>query len=109
MLTNVTRRRAHVRHVPAEVDGCRIFLRTGEKQLMGMVRNLSTHGAGVVLPQELEAGTEFMAKLTNGCQLFSIDIKMRVIHCTALAGSSYVIGCEFAAALDHDVVLALVR
>jgi hypothetical protein len=93
----------------AQPNGCQVFFRTPGAQYVGSVKNLSTHGAGIVLDRYLASGTEITAQLTNGCKLFSIDLEMRVVHTSTLPTGSFLVGCEFAVPLSHLTVQALVR
>jgi hypothetical protein len=102
-------RRTEVRHVLAQQPGCQVSLHARDVEYIGVVRNLSTHGIGILLEAWLAPGTETSAQLTNACKLFTCDLQMRVIHATSQPDGSCLLGCEFAAPLPHDTVQALVR
>jgi hypothetical protein len=101
-------RRAHARQVLSAQDACEALLRTVDSQHLGVLVNLSTHGAGILLPAELPPGTSVIARLTNASKLFSCDLELRVIHSTRESSGHFLTGCEFAAALSHETVRALV-
>src|SRR5207248_2839289 len=101
-------RRAQARHV-LDRDGTQVLMRTPDAEHVGIVRNLSTHGIGLVLDTWVYPGTEIVAQLTNSCRLFCCDLEMRVVHCTPQPSGSYLVGCEFNAPLPHETVRALVR
>jgi hypothetical protein len=100
--------RVHLRF-PLDRNPSHVVLRTPHAQYFGVVSNLSTHGAGLVVDTQFLPGTELITQLTNSCKLFSCDLDMRVIHCSEQPNGMYMIGCEFTEPLPHETVRALVR
>lgn len=101
--------RKNVRYPVEEPTSWRVLLHTDTESVLAKVKNLSTHGIGLVVDRPLDPGSTMEAELTNSCQLFTSRQTIRVIHSTQQDEQSYLVGCEFSAPLDYDQVRALAR
>src|SRR5262245_58947426 len=74
----------------------------------GWVLDLSARGAGLLLPQPLEADTLLVLHLKSTAGDRCYGLPSRVVHATTQVGGEWLIGCEFAdplSAEDLDVLL----
>jgi hypothetical protein len=71
------------------------------------IRDISTGGIGLVLNRGFKPGTLLSVELPSTNQSLLILRLARVVHATAQADGSWVIGCEFATHLRDDDLQAL--
>jgi hypothetical protein len=69
--------------------------------------DLSSHGAGVLLPHPLEDHTDFILhiKSTDGDRRY--ELTCRVVHATCQPLGDWLIGCEFESHLSSEDLDAL--
>ncbi len=70
-------------------------------------RDISTGGIRLVLSHRFEPGTVLAVELLNAKQSIGREIAARVVYATAVGGSGWIIGCEFANRLSEAELAAL--
>jgi hypothetical protein len=100
-------RRSALRFGIGSDTACHLIAGVGETLWPARVLDLSTRGAALLLRRRFEPGAHVIVELANGVRVFSCALLMHVIHATALADGSYVLGGEFARKLGHDELMAL--
>jgi hypothetical protein len=73
----------------------------------GWILDLSSHGAGVLLPQPLQPDTLFVLHLKSTAGDRRYELPGRVIHATTQPSGDWLIGCHFADPLTADDLDAL--
>jgi hypothetical protein len=73
----------------------------------GWVFNLSTRGAGLLLPQPLEPQTLLVLHLKSSAGNRHYELPGRVVHATMQLDGDWLVGCEFADLLTSDDLEAL--
>lgn len=107
--TGVIERRASVRFscerrgIWFQVGGGRL----GPSWCAARLRDLSAGGIGLILERRFEPGMVLAAELTNAAKSFSRQAQLRVVHATAQADGSYVVGCAFGRLLTDQELQAL--
>lgn len=70
--------------------------------------NISTDGVGLITTEPLSPGLLLAIKVVNASKKFSRTMLVRVAHCTAQAGGTYLIGGSFDAPLTYEELCTLV-
>jgi hypothetical protein len=86
-------RRAVPRSTPDADTTCRYFTSLGGAGSSGTVRDLSTSGLGLELPEAIQVGQLLMARLANQSRCFLTVKIARVVHATPLGGKRWRVGC----------------
>jgi PilZ domain len=73
----------------------------------GWVLDLSSHGAGVLLTQPLEAGTLIILHIKNNAGDRNYEFSGRIVHATTQRTGDWLLGCEFIDPLTPDDLDAL--
>lgn len=72
------------------------------------MKNISTHGVGFISPQFLDVGMLLAVKVVNPAKKFAKTLLVRVVHVTAQAGGTFLVGGTLDAALTYEELCMLV-
>src|SRR4051794_25074885 len=87
-------RRSEWRYQCGPATPGRLIIDPGAEPVRAWVLNLSTHGAGLLIPAPLPAQTEIVIcmKSASAGRVFQFDA--RIAHCSRQVGGDWLIGCE---------------
>src|SRR5690242_13571049 len=71
------------------------------------IKNVSTHGIGLIIGQRLEIGTLLSVTLVNNAKSFARSYLVQVAHVTA-QGGSFLVGGTFTTPLTYEELTTLV-
>ena len=77
------------------------------ERLWARVRNISTHGIGLLLGTPIEAGTDLLIEFKTMDPTTSLSVVARVVHSTMQQEGSWIVGCRFITRPTEDQILAL--
>lgn len=101
-------RRAAVRHL-CNLDT--LYQRGGGRLdlvwWIGLIRNLSAHGVGLLLDRRFEPGTLLTVALHSDSEKYSRTLEACVVHVTRQVEGSWLIGCAFAGQLSEAELQAI--
>lgn len=100
-------RRAALRYPIGKKALWNVTLFLGGSATEARVRDISTTGIGLLMPEPIETGTRITVELTNKSRLFSCSRIVRVVYVDTISDGQYFIGCEFSTPLTYDQIYAL--
>jgi hypothetical protein len=71
------------------------------------VRNISSHGIGLLLGTPLEPGTDMVIDMKTMDPRISLSLVARVVHSTMQEEGNWLVGCKFLTRPTEEQVLAL--
>jgi len=71
------------------------------------VRNISSHGIGLLLGTPLEPGTDMVVDMKTMDPRISLSLVARVVHSTMQEEGNWLVGCKFLTRPTEEQVLAL--
>jgi hypothetical protein len=66
------------------------------------IKNISTHGVGLIAPEAVPAGVLLVFRLVNPAKKFSKTALMRVIHVTPQSGKAYLVAGNLETPLTYE-------
>lgn len=107
-LTQTEDRRVRVRHTRQ----LKTYCQRGEGELdqvwwVGYVRDISTAGIGLVIPQRFEPDTTLTVEVESRHSDESRAVQVRVVHAAPQPGGGWLLGCAFARELTGPELAAL--
>jgi len=72
------------------------------------IKNISTHGVGMIVPQALAAGMLLAVKLVNPAKNFCKTVLVRVVHTTPQSGGMCLVGGDLDTPLTYEELCILV-
>ena len=93
-------RRASVRYYDSMGDLCTVA--TCYERVWALVRDISTHGIGLILNSRIEPGTPLTIEMRTKDQEGSLALLARVVHATRRSEFSWLVGCELMTRLSAE-------
>jgi hypothetical protein len=72
------------------------------------IKNVSTHGVGLIAPETLAVGMLLVVKLVNPAKNFAKTVLMRVGHVTPQSGGTCLVGGNLDSPLTYEELCVLV-
>ena len=72
------------------------------------IKNLSTHGVGLIAPETLAVGMLLVVKLVNPAKKFSKTALIRVVHVTPQSGGMCLVGGNLDTPLTYEELCVFV-
>jgi hypothetical protein len=98
-------RRAVIRYLCGREAACSIL--PAYERLTGHLREVSTKGASLVLPSQVEPGTHLVLEIKTQAPGITLALLARVIHATQRSDTGWIVGCEFLTRPTEEQVSAL--
>ncbi len=95
-----TERRLALRYRSEREAHCRLL--TDGKTISVHVRDISVHGAGILVRRPIHVGTPMSFTIPDGMGGLAVDVAARVVHCTMRNVGNWIVGVIFERRLTDE-------